>query len=32
MLNAAIPVSVGETIARDGFIFADLISADSLRG
>jgi uncharacterized protein (TIGR00290 family) len=32
MLNAAIPVSVGETIARDGFIFADLIFADSLRG
>jgi uncharacterized protein (TIGR00290 family) len=32
MLAATIPISVGETIARDGFVFADLISADSLRG
>jgi uncharacterized protein (TIGR00290 family) len=27
MLNAVLPVSVGETIVRDGFVFADLISS-----
>ena len=27
MLNAALPVSVGETVVRDQFVFADLISS-----
>jgi diphthamide synthase (EF-2-diphthine--ammonia ligase) len=26
MLNAVLPVSVGETVVRDQFVFADLIS------
>jgi uncharacterized protein (TIGR00290 family) len=28
MLNKSLPVSVGETITRDGFVFADLISCE----
>lgn len=28
MLNAVLPVSVGETVVRDQFVFADLTSAD----
>jgi len=27
MLNAVLPVSVGETVVRDQFVFADLISS-----
>jgi diphthamide synthase (EF-2-diphthine--ammonia ligase) len=29
MLNAALPVSVGETVVRDQFVFTDLTFADS---
>ena len=28
MLNAVLPVSVGETVVRDQFVFADLMSVD----
>jgi diphthamide synthase (EF-2-diphthine--ammonia ligase) len=27
MLNAVVPVSVGETIVRDAFVFADIVPA-----
>src|SRR5579862_2952144 len=32
MLNAVLPVSVGETVVRDQFVFADLISAVGRKG
>jgi uncharacterized protein (TIGR00290 family) len=32
MLNGEVPVSVGETVVRDQFVFADLISKKAIRG
>jgi diphthamide synthase (EF-2-diphthine--ammonia ligase) len=32
MLNVALPISVGVTVVRDQFVFADLVIADLLFG
>jgi len=32
MLNGELPVSVGGTVVRDQFVFADLISREAIRG